>query len=118
LDRTFAKQLKLDHGQSVIGQGSGQASFDASLVGGVTLEALDLTLRDQTVAVADLSDVGRRLLGYQINVILGRELFDAARLSIDIDGHLISVVPRDRKPRGVRLELGHGTRCRDNSRAD
>ena len=87
------------------GQGSGKASIDASLVTGVTLEALDLTLRDQTVAVADLSDVGRRLLGHRVDVILGREIFDAARLSIDIDGHLISVVARDREPRGVRLEL-------------
>jgi predicted aspartyl protease len=105
LDRTFAKKLKLDHGQSVAGQGSGQASFDANLVSGVTLEALDLTLGDQTVAVADLSDVGRRLLGHRIDAILGRELFDAARLSIDIDGHLISVIPRDQEPPGVRLDL-------------
>jgi predicted aspartyl protease len=105
LDRAFAKKLKLDDGQSVAGQGSGKASFDASLVSGVTLEALDLTLRDQTIAVADLSDVGRRLLGRRIDVILGREIFDAARLSIDIDGHLISVAPRNREPQGVRLDL-------------
>jgi len=105
LDRAFAEKLKLGLGQSVSGQGSGQSSFDANLVGGVTLEALGLTLRDQTVAVADLSDVGRRLLGRRIDVILGRELFDAARLSIDIDGSRISVVPRDREPRGARLDL-------------
>jgi predicted aspartyl protease len=105
LDRSFAEKLKLDRGQSVVGQGSGQASFEADLVNGVTLEALDLTLRDQTVAVADLSDVGRRLLGHRIDVILGRELFDAARLSIDIDAHLISVARRDREPKGVRLNL-------------
>jgi hypothetical protein len=66
---------------------------------------INCTLRDQTIAVADLSDVGRRLLGHRVDVILGRELFDAARLSIDIDGSLISVVPRDREPRGVRLDL-------------
>ena len=105
LDRAFAKQLKLDQGQSVTGQGSGKSTFDANLVNGVMLEALGLTLRNQTIAVADLSDVGRRLLGHKIDVILGRELFDAARLSIDIDAHRISVVPRNREPRGVRLAL-------------
>jgi predicted aspartyl protease len=105
LDSAFAEKLKLDHGQSVTGQGSGKSTFDANLVSGVTLKALGLTLRNQTVAIADLSDVGRRLLGHKIDVILGRELFDAARLSIDIDAHHISVVPRNREPRGVRLGL-------------
>jgi predicted aspartyl protease len=105
LDRELARELKLDHGQVVAGQGSGAASFDATLVEGVTLEALGLSLRDQTVAVADLSDVGRRLLGQRIDVILGREIFDAARLAIDIDDRRIAVVRRDREPRGVRLEL-------------
>jgi hypothetical protein len=44
-------------------------------------------------------------LGHSIDVILGREIFDAARLAIDIDGHRIAVVPSDGKPRGTRLEL-------------
>jgi predicted aspartyl protease len=105
LDRAFAEKLKLDHGQSVAGQGSGKSTFDANLVNGVTIKALGLTLPNQTVAVADLSDVGHRLLGHKLDVILGRELFDAARLSIDIDAHHISVIPRNRRPRGVRLGL-------------
>jgi predicted aspartyl protease len=105
LDRAFAEKLKLDHGQSVAGQGSGKSTFDANLVNGVTLKTLGLTLPNQTVAVADLSDVGHRLLGHRLDVILGRELFDAARLSIDIDAHHISVVPRNRQPPGVRLGL-------------
>ena len=105
LDREFAHELKLDHGQTVAGQGSGAASFEATLVEGVTLEALGLTLKDQTVAVADLGDVGRRLLGRRIDVILGREIFDAARLAIDVDGGRITVVGRDGEPRGTRLAL-------------
>jgi hypothetical protein len=55
--------------------------------------------------IAPPQDVGRRLLGRQIDVILGREIFDAARLAIDIEGHRIAVVPRETVPRGVRLEL-------------
>ena len=105
VDRGFAQALKLHGGTTVSGQGSGQASFDADLINGVTLEALGLSLSDQTVAVTDLKDVGRRLLGRQIDVILGREIFDAARLAIDIEGHRIAVVPRETVPRGVRLEL-------------
>lgn len=105
LDRDLARRLKLGAGQAATGQGSGAASFAVTLVSDVTLQALGLTLGDQTVAVADLSDVGRRLLGQRVEVILGREIFDAARLSIDIDGRRIAVIPRDREPPGVRLAL-------------
>lgn len=105
LDREFARTLELKGGAAVAGQGSGQASFEATLVNGVTLEALGLSLADQTVAVADLGDVGRRLLKHRLDVILGREIFDAARLAVDIEGRTIAVVPRVREPRGVRLEL-------------
>lgn len=105
LDREFAQTLNLKGGEAVAGQGSGQASFEATLVNGVTLEALGLSLADQTVAVADLGDVGRRLLKHRLDLILGREIFDAARLAIDIEGRTIAVVPREREPRGVRLEL-------------
>jgi hypothetical protein len=69
LDREFARKLELDHGQTVTGQGSGQSAFSAGLVSGVTIEALGLSLREQTVAVADLADVGRRLLGRRIAVV-------------------------------------------------
>lgn len=72
---------------------------------GVTLEALGLSLKNQTVVVADLADVGQRLLNHRIEVILGREIFDAARLQIDIDGRRIGVVSRSQQPPGVQLDL-------------
>jgi hypothetical protein len=105
IDRDLARELKLNPGQAATGQGSGSASFEATLINGVTLEALGLVLMDQTVAVADLSDIGRRLLHHRVDVILGREIFDAARLSIDIEGGRISVRGREHEPRGVRLDL-------------
>jgi predicted aspartyl protease len=105
IDREFAKKLNLKSSSSVEGQGSGKASFEAGIVEGVQLDALGLSLSNQTVAIVDLEDVGKRLLGRRVDVILGREIFDAARLLIDIDGHRIAVIPRDREPAGVRLQL-------------
>jgi predicted aspartyl protease len=110
LDRQFARSLKLGGGQAVSGQGSGQGSFEAALVDGVSIEALGQSLTNQTVAVADLSDVGRRLLKRRLDVILGRELFDAARLSIDIEARRIAAVSPGGEPAGMRLALSteHG----------
>lgn len=107
IDRKAAASLQVSGGTTVTGQGSGAESFEAAQVKGVTLEAFGQTLKDQTVAVVDLSDVGRRLLGHPLDVVLGREIFDATRLQIDIDGKRITVIGRDSKrvPRGVELAL-------------
>jgi predicted aspartyl protease len=105
IDRDWARTRQLGQGKAVAGQGSGNASFEAQLVEGVTLAALGLQLPGQTVAIADLTDVGRRLLHRRLDAILGREIFDAARLSIDIEGRRIAVVDRKRSPPGTRLEL-------------
>ena len=105
IDARFASDLGLHGGQRVAGQGSGQAGFDAELIKGVTLGVFGVTLRDQEIAVADLGDVGTRLLGQRLDVILGREIFDAARLQIDIAGGRVRVMPRNSAPAGVRLEL-------------
>src|SRR5262249_39848015 len=61
--------------------------------------------RDQTVATPDLQDVGRRLLGRDLDLILGREIFDAARLRIDIEGKTVTVLDRRTTPAGVPLTL-------------
>ena len=105
IDRDCARRIGLLPGEAVQGQGSGAGSFDAELVKGVTLAAVGLALPDQEVAVADLSDVGRRLLGRPIDVILGRELFDAARLEIDVRQRRIRVLAEGEQPRGTRLGL-------------
>jgi Aspartyl protease len=105
IDIEFAKRLKLRSSSTATGQGSGNASFEAGMVDGVQLKALGLSLPNQTVAIVNLKDVGGRLLGQKLDVILGREIFDAARLFIDIDGRRIRVIKRDVEPAGVRLEL-------------
>jgi len=107
IDRAAATSLQVSGGTPVTGQGSGAENFAAAQVEGVTLQAFGLTLKNQTVAVVDLSDVGRRLLGHPLDVVLGREIFDAARLQIDIEGKRITVLGKDAKqaPRGVELAL-------------
>jgi len=105
VDRALAARLRLRTNETAVGQGSGRSSFEASLVKGVELEAFGLVLRDQTVATASLQDVGRRLLGRSLELILGREIFDAARLRIDIEGRTVSVVDRRIAPSGTQLRL-------------
>src|SRR5262249_46388855 len=85
LDRAFAQKIGLAGGGAATVKGSGEKNFSTPLAKGVTLSALGLTLHDQTVAVTDLSDVGKRLLGHSLDMILGREIFDAARLRIDVN---------------------------------
>jgi hypothetical protein len=105
IDPAFAKRLGLSAAAAVAAQGSGAAAVDAGLVPGVRLEAFGLTLTDQTLAITDLADVGARLLHRRIDMILGREVFDAARLQIDIVHRRLRVVSTAREPRGVRLAL-------------
>lgn len=105
VDRALAARLRLASNQTAAAQGSGRASFEAGLVKGVRLEAFGLVLRDQTVATASLQDVGRRLLGRRLDLILGREIFDAARLRIDLEGGTVTVVDPGVTPSGVRLGL-------------
>ena len=72
---------------------------------GVTVEAAGIRLADRMVAVFDLDEVASRLIGRPVPVIVGRELFDAARLRIDVEAGRIASVPRDREPAGARLPL-------------
>jgi len=105
LDTAFADRLGLKGGQSVTARGSGKATAQATLVPGVTIGAAGLVLRPPSVAVVDLSDISRRLTQQPINVVLGRELFDAARLAIDIGHGTLAVIDRRREPAGERLAL-------------
>jgi len=105
IDPQFAREIGLGDGAAVKGQGSGASTFEAQIVGGVTLSAVGVELRDQEVAVTDLADVGRRLLGQKLSVVLGREIFDAARLEIDVRNLRIRAPARTTTPRGRRLAL-------------
>jgi predicted aspartyl protease len=104
LDRGVAERIGLAGAGAATVKGSGEKNFKTPLAKGVTLSALGLTLRDQTVAITDLSDVGKRLLGHPLEMILGREIFDAARLRIDVNKPEVEVLSDKTEPRGRRVE--------------
>lgn len=109
LDDGFARRIGLARGRDVTARGSG-GKADAQLIEHVRVEAAGVTVPDTTVGVLDLDDVGKRLFGHPLDAIVGRDLFDAARFRIDIEGGTIDAVPRTIAPRGVRLPLttAHG----------
>jgi len=110
LDTEFAREIGLLAGQDVTARGSGAATMKAQVFSGVTLEAFGLKLTDQTVGVLSLADVGKRLFGRPLPFILGREVFDNARLEIDVQGLTARVVDKSHEPKGVRLPVqsSHG----------
>ena len=105
VDAAFAARLALRGGEAVTARGTGAATAAGTLVKGVTIDVAGLRLRPPAVAVIDLGDVARRLGRGPLAVVLGRELFDAGRLAIDIDAATLAVVPRSATPPGVRLPL-------------
>jgi predicted aspartyl protease len=104
IDHDFARRIGTGRGRAVIARGSG-GEADAELIEHARIEAVGLTLPDVTIAVIDLDDVGKRLFGRKLDAIVGREVFDAARLSIDIEGGEIAAIPRSPRPQGARLSL-------------
>src|SRR5687768_9444104 len=81
LDRAYARSIGLPEGRKVTGRGAG-GTVEAELVSGVTLEIGGMRFDNMTVAVMDLSLVSRGI-GRPANVILGREFFNSAVVSID-----------------------------------
>lgn len=107
IDLGLARRARLPEGTPQTMRGSG-GTASARLVEGVTVEALGVELHPEAVVVMDLSEVAARLIQHPTPAIVGRELFDAARLRIDIPAGSIAVVPGDSEPRGKRLPLtGH-----------
>ena len=109
IDPLFAAKAKLPEGTAQEIRGSG-GKAKARIVEGVTIEAVGQTLHPEAVVVTDLSDLSKRLIKRPTEVVVGRELFDAERLRIDIAGGRIEAVDRKASPVGRRLPLNsqHG----------
>jgi predicted aspartyl protease len=104
VDDQFASQLNLANGASQPIRGSG-GSAPATVVEGVTLTALGADMHPKGVIVTDLDELSARLIQRPTRVIIGRDLFDAARLLIDIPAQRIEAVPKTYKALGVPLPL-------------
>lgn len=109
IDPAFAARAKLSEGTPQTIKGSG-GEAKARIVEGVTIGALGQKIHPEAVVITDLSELSRRLIKRPTQVVVGRELFDAARLRVDIGHRQISAVDRNSVPRGERLALtkAHG----------
>lgn len=110
IDRAFAARHPIGEGQEVDAHGTGAQSVKASLVENQPIGALGRDFTLPVVAVMDLSEVGNRLLGGPLPVVLGREVFDAGRLAIDIEEGTIDWLGEGESPAGERVALtsAHG----------
>lgn len=104
VDPELAAKAKLPEGTPQLIKGSG-GTAQARIVEGVTVEALGKELHPEAVVVLDMTDLSNRLIKRPTHAIVGRELFDAARLEIDIARGEIAVVDKAVPPRGKKLAL-------------
>ena len=104
IDPVLAAKARLATGKPQQIHGSGGTS-EARIVEGAAIEGLGQVIQPEAVIVMDLGELSRRLIKRPTQMILGRELFDAARLRIDIGAGQIEVVARTTEPRGTRLDL-------------
>lgn len=105
VDPRAAERLGLTLGDGETMHGTGASTMQARMVPHVALEAAGVRVADATVAVLDLTDVSRRLLGRPVEVVLGREIFDAAPLLIDIRAGVVRRLGAREPRRGVMLPL-------------
>jgi hypothetical protein len=104
VDPRFAAAAHLPAGEEVTIRGSG-GKASARVVEGVEVEALGLSVHPEALVVTDLQDISRRLAKRQVQVVAGREIFDAARLRISFRTRTIEVVSPTVAPRGAELPL-------------
>jgi hypothetical protein len=104
VDRAYAAEIGLMTAGAETARGTG-GEAEATFAESVTIEAAGVVLEDRTIAVLDLGDIAARLIGAPLAMIVGRELFDAARLEVDVERGTIRSVARDHEPAGVELEM-------------
>ena len=104
VDPAFAATAHLPLGEAITIKGSGGPA-QAHIVEGVELEALGVIMHPDALVVTDLGDISRRLAGRPVLAIVGRELFDSARLTIDFRSRTIETASSTSVPAGVELPL-------------
>lgn len=103
VDQKLAAQLKLKPEGSQTAKGSG-GSTEVLFAKNVNIEAAGVRLANMTVALLDMTELSS-LVQTDLQIILGREFFDAARVEVDIEGGTIRKLDRSVEPAGVKFSL-------------
>lgn len=104
VDVKLADRLGLTLEGSEMAKGTGGQEL-VRFASEVDLTSARVRLEDRTVVVLDLGDVSRRVVGEPISAVLGRELFDAGRFLLDIEGGCLERVESDGEPVGEVVKL-------------
>jgi len=108
VDTRLAAEAKLPAGEKVQLKGSG-GEQEVSVVSGVRIEALGQVIPAAEIAVLDLTDLSNRLVKRPTRAIVGREVFDAAPIRIDLAHSDVRALGKNDVAKGMRLPLtGHG----------
>lgn len=104
VDPTLASAAKFGAGKKMMMKGSG-GEQEITLVPNVRIEALGQTIASADVVVLDLTDLSSRLIKRPTRAIVGREVFDAAPIRIDLARSDVRALGKDETPAGTKLPL-------------
>ena len=103
-DPALASEAHFGAGEKVTMKGSG-GEQEVQVVSGVKIEALGRTIPAAEVVVMDMSDLSDRLIKRPTRAIVGREVFDAGPIRIDLAKSDVQALETGSTPRGVKLAL-------------
>ena len=104
IDDQLATEAAFPEGKPITIRGSG-GSMQATVVPGVAIRALGVTVKPEAVVVMDLNDLSERLIKRPTRAVIGRALFDSGRYRIDIRARIAEQVDRQALPPGRELTL-------------
>ena len=104
VDPVLAKEAKIGPGKPMRMKGSG-GEQEVSVVPNVSIEALGQIIPPTNVVVMDMTDLSTRLIKRPTRAIVGREVFDAAPIRIDLDRGDVRALARTQVPAGTKLPL-------------
>lgn len=104
VDPTLAAEANFGPGKKMRMKGSG-GEQDVMLVANVRIEALGRAIPAADVVVLDMTDLVTRLIKRPTRAIVGREVFDAGPIRIDLAKSDVQALRPGQMPKGVRLPL-------------
>jgi hypothetical protein len=106
-DPALATEAHFAPGEKVTMKGSG-GEQTVTVVPNVKIEALGRTIPAAEVVVMDMTDLSSRLIKRPTRAIVGREIFDAGPIRIDLARFAVQALDEGAVPRGVKVPLtGH-----------